>query len=255
MVELYEKQINELEDLEDIADILTRDEQYTKNILKYINNPCDADVEKVGKGIFTIGISKAESPSLDTLDPATALTRANNEAMAKLACSGARFLTAKNVSDRRINAMGLFKSKKNIIPMSFESKGDTIYLVGNVNDDSEYEITSDTLHALVKCAEKEFITSAHYISSNGLFVSLVECCAPNNLGFDITGDGEIEDKEFLFGLSKYVAIVTVTEEQENDFVDFLYDNDIPVTLLGHVTKGELRLDELVFGHITDYLPE
>ena len=116
-------------------------------------------------------------------------------------------------------------------------------------------MTSDTLHALVKCAEKEFITSAHYISSNGLFVSLVECCAPNNLGFDITGDGEIEDKEFLFGLSKYVAIVTVTEEQENDFVDFLYDNDIPVTLLGHVTKGELRLDELVFGHITDYLPE
>ena len=59
----------------------------------------------------------------------------------------------------------------------------------------------------------------------------------------------------MFGLSKYVAIVTVTEEQENDFVDFLYDNEIPVTLLGHVTKGELRLDELVFGHITDFLPE
>ena len=44
-------------------------------------------------------------------------------------------------------------------------------------------------------------------------------------------------------------------ESAKETVDFLYDNDIPVTLLGHVTKGELRLDELVFGHITDYLPE
>ena len=147
------------------------------------------------------------------------------------------------------------KNKKNITPMSFESKGDTIYLVGKVKDDCEYEITSDTLNAIVKCAEKELITSAHYISSNGLFVSLLESCAPNNLGFDITSEAEIEDKEFLFGSSNYVAVVTVDDEQENDFVDFLYDNDIPVTLLGHVTKGELRMDELVFGHITDYLPE
>lgn len=255
MVELYEKKIEELDDLIDIAELLTQDEQYTKTILKYIKNPYDADIEKIGKGVFTVGISKAESPSLDKLDPASALTRANNEAMAKLACSGARFLTAKNVDDRRINALGIYKNKKNIVPMSFESKGDTIYLVGKVREDSDYQVNTDTLNSIVKCAEKDLISSAHYISSNGLFISLLECCAPNNLGFDITGEAEIEDKEFLFGKSNYVAVVTVSDEQENDFVDFLYDNDISVTLLGHVTKGELRLDELIFGHITDYLPE
>ena len=82
---------------------------------------------------------------------------------------------------------------------------------------------------------------------------MLECCAPNELGFDITGDAEIEDKEFLFGPSRYMAIVTVNGEQENDFVDFLFNNDVPVTLLGHVTKGEMRLDELSFGGVSDYV--
>ena len=49
--------------------------------------------------------------------------------------------------------------------------------------------------------------------------------------------------------------MAVDEEQENDFVDYMFNNDINVTLLGHVTKGELRMDELIFGHITDYIPE
>ena len=50
-----------------------------------------------------------------------------------------------------------------------------------------------------------------------------------------------------------MAIVTVNGEQENDFVDFLFNNDVPVTLLGHVTKGEMRLDELSFGGVSDYV--
>ena len=135
--------------------------------------------------------------------------------------------------------------------MSFDCKGDTIYIMGSVEEDEA--INPKHLEVLLKAVEDELVTSAHYISSNGLFLSLLECCAPNGLGFDITGDAEIEDKEFLFGLSRSVAIVTVNDEQENDFVDFLFNNDVPVTLLGHVTKGELRLDELSFGHITDYV--
>ena len=73
MVELYESQINSTEDLLDIADFLTEDPQYKKSVLKYIDNPFDADIERVGKGTFTVAVSKADSPSLDKLDPATAL--------------------------------------------------------------------------------------------------------------------------------------------------------------------------------------
>lgn len=256
MVEIYETQIQEQDNLIDIADMLTEDAQYKKAILKYATSPYDADIERIGKGLFTLGISKAESPSLDRCDAATAITRANNEALTKLACTGARFLTTKNVDDRRIHALGLFASKKSVTPMAFDSKGDTIYLVGQVEDDNDdYQINNETLDIILKSIEKGFVTSAHYISSNGLFISLLEACAPNNLGFDITGDAEIDDKDFLFSKSRHIAIITVTEEQENDLVDFLFNHNIPITLLGHVTRGELRLDELSFGHITDYIPE
>lgn len=253
MVELYEKQISQTDDLTDIADFLTEDPQYKKSVLKYIKNPYDADVERIGKGIFTLGISKAESPSLDKFDPATAIAKATTEALAKLACTGARFLTTKNAEDRRINALGLIKDKKKVTSMAFDAKGDTIYLVGRIEDDTDYQINNKTLDAILKAIEKDLITSAHHISSNGLFISLLECCAPNELGFDITGDAEIEDKEFLFGHSRYLALITVNDAQENDLVDFLFNNDIPITLLGHVTKGELRLDDLSFGYISDYI--
>ena len=46
-----------------------------------------------------------------------------------------------------------------------------------------------------------------------------------------------------------------TEYRNGDFVDFLFNEDIPVTLLGHVTKGELRLDDESFGYIEDYIQE
>lgn len=253
MVEIYEKQISGLNDLIEISELLAKDPRVQKSLLKHISNPYDADIERVAKGVYTLAVSKADSPSLEQFDATIAITKANNEALSKLACVGARYLTIKNTDDHRINALGHFISKKNITPMAFDCKGDTIYLVGAIDEDED--INPNIFRALLKSIEEELVTSAHYISSNGLFLSLLEACAPNNLGFDITGDAEIEDKEFLFGRSKYIAIVTVNEEQENDFVDLLFNNNVLVTLLGHVTKGELRMDELSFGHITDFLPE
>ena len=251
MVEIYGQQIAELEDLVDISDVLAKDGNFQKGLKKYVSNPFDADIERVAKGVFTLAVSKAESPSLDKFDDTIAVTRANNEVLIKLTCVGARYLTTRNSDDRRINALGLVKSKKHITSMAFDCKGDTIYLVGNMDPDENIDVTH--LNILAKAIEQELVTSAHHISSNGLFLSLLECCVPNELGFDITGDAEIEDKEFLFGPSRYMAIVTVNGEQENEFVDFLFNNDVPVTLLGHVTKGEMRLDELSFGGVSDYV--
>jgi phosphoribosylformylglycinamidine synthase len=50
-------------------------------------------------------------------------------------------------------------------------------------------------------------------------------------------------------------VITVNDEQENELVDFLFNEDVPITLLGHVTKGELRMDDLSFGFIEDYIQE
>ncbi len=255
MVELYEKQIKETDDLIDIAELLTEDSKFKKGVLKYISNPYDSDIERVGKGVFTVAVAKAEAPNSDKYDAAEAITIANCAAMARLACTGARYLTTKNTDDRRLTSLGLIKDKKYITPMAFDSKGNTLYLFGKAPDENDYQINDNQLEMLVKAIEKGYVTSAHYISTNGLFLSLVESAAPNQLGFDITSDAEMEDKDFLFSKSRYFAIVAVDEEQENDFVDYMFNNDINVTLLGHVTKGELRMDELIFGHITDYIPE
>ncbi|MBR5856762.1 MAG: hypothetical protein IKY70_05780 [Bacteroidales bacterium] len=251
MVEIYGKQIAQLEDLVDISDVLAKDSNFQKGLKKYVENPYDADIERVAKGVFTVAVSKSESPSLDKYDETIAVTKANNEAVIRLACVGARYLTIKNSEDRRINALGLVKSKRNVTSMAFDCKGDTIYLVGDMDPDENFN--AGHLNTLVKAIENELVTSAHYISSNGLFLSLLECCTPNELGFDITGDAEIDDKEFLFGPSRYMAVVTVNDSQENDFVDYLFNNNVPVTLLGHVTKGEMRLDELSFGDVSDYV--
>ena len=51
---------------------------------------------------------------------------------------------------------------------------------------------------------------------------------------------------------RMTTIVSVNEDQEEDFVNFMFNHGIDATLLGHVTKGELRMDDRSFGFISDY---
>jgi phosphoribosylformylglycinamidine synthase len=46
-------------------------------------------------------------------------------------------------------------------------------------------------------------------------------------------------------------VVTVNEAMETDFIDFMIDQDLHFSALGHVTKGELRVDDVSFGFIND----
>ncbi len=125
----------------------------------------------------------------------------------------------------------------------FEKKGDTIYLVK----------TEEAVEFLNNSIESDFVSSLHRISDKGLFASLIECCSKNRLGFDITGDAELEDVQFLNGETDYLAIVSVDEDQEDDFVDYMFSHNVELTLLGHVTRGELRMDDTSFGFINDRL--
>jgi phosphoribosylformylglycinamidine synthase len=55
----------------------------------------------------------------------------------------------------------------------------------------------------------------------------------------------------LFGEAQGRVVVSVSTEKEADFVDFLLEKKFPFNSLGHVTKGELRIDDTSFGFITD----
>ncbi len=127
--------------------------------------------------------------------------------------------------------------------INFEQKGDTIYLI----------TSKEAVDYLNTTIESGFITSLHIISGKGIFQSLVDCCKENILGFDITGDSEIPEEEFLNGKTKYLAIISVNIDQEDDFVEYMFNHSIELTLLGHVTKGELRVDDTSYGYIEQHI--
>lgn len=122
----------------------------------------------------------------------------------------------------------------------FESKGDTLYLV---SDEKAIEFLNGSI-------ENDFISCLRVISEDGLYETLIECCKPNKLGFDITTDSEYDEDEFLDGQTKYKAVVAVAEDQEEDFVNYMFHQGVSLTLLGHVTKGEFRVDDEPCGHIS-----
>jgi len=124
----------------------------------------------------------------------------------------------------------------------FESKGETLYMV---SDDEAIKFLNGSI-------EYDFISCLRQIQDRGIFNTLVECCKPNKLGFDITTDSEYEEEEFLHGKTKYKAIVSVDDEQEVDFTDYMFNQGISLILLGHVTKGELRVDGESYGFISEY---
>ncbi|MFA6335360.1 MAG: hypothetical protein WCX48_07370 [Bacteroidales bacterium] len=137
------------------------------------------------------------------------------------------------------------------VRINFSKKGDTIYLLGEYKEGEDDN--SSAIEILYDAIENNLVTSAHSILKSGLFCGLIEACAIKKLGFDITGDAEMSDKEFLFNDNNASILISVSSEKEGKLVDFIFNNGIKLTLLGHVTKGEMRLDDLSFGYIEDFL--
>jgi phosphoribosylformylglycinamidine synthase len=91
----------------------------------------------------------------------------------------------------------------------------------------------------------------HDVADGGLYVTLVEMSLPRELGFDIVTDSEIREDAFLFGEGQGRVVVTLTEEMEAAFLEYMVSTGVNITLLGHVTKGKLQVDEEHFGFITE----
>jgi phosphoribosylformylglycinamidine synthase len=170
-----------------------------------------------------------------------------------------------------IGMVGVLQDKSLLTTLDFKYKGDLIYLLGETVEDinsSEYlysihgvknspvpHFNLENEFALQECVKglikNNYISSAHDVSDGGLFVTLVEMGLPNSLGFDIVTDSEIRRDAFLFGESQSRVVATVVEDYEDEFLDFVTENNIPIILLGHVTKGRINVDEDNFGFIED----
>jgi len=173
-----------------------------------------------------------------------------------------------------VSIMASIPEKDKLVTHSFKKKGNNLFMIGNSYDDvnsSEYlefyhgisdsslpvfDIDTEVkLHDVMRMLiEAGYITSANPVSKGGLFFTLLRAGMPNGLGFDITTDAEIRRDAFLFGEAMGRIVVGVDPKNVDDFVDFMSSLKVPFFALGHVTKGEIRIDDESFGFIDKMTP-
>ena len=171
-----------------------------------------------------------------------------------------------------IGMLGVLEDSSKRMGLSFQHKGDMIYLLGESKDDissSEYLVNccgikrspAPYFNLSEECAlqtvvgeliARELIESAHDVSLGGLFVTLLESSMQHELGFDITSDAEYRLDAFLFGEAQGRVVVSVSAEKESPFLDLMMERNVPMHALGHVTKSEMRMDDVSFGFVHDY---
>ncbi|MDA7579800.1 phosphoribosylformylglycinamidine synthase subunit PurL [Crocinitomicaceae bacterium] len=168
-----------------------------------------------------------------------------------------------------IGMIGLVEDKNKTMSLDFKSKGDLIFILGQSHNDissSEYLVSYHgvkespapyfnleeeyALHQVVKgLISNAHVNAVHDISDGGLFVTLTEMGMPRGLGFDIVTDSEVREDAFLFGEGQGRVVVAVNEDQEDAFIEEMMGSGISFTLLGHVTKGKMMVDDEHFGFI------
>lgn len=188
-----------------------------------------------------------------------------------------------------IGMIGVIEEKKNIMTLNFKQKGDLIFLLGSSRNDinsSEYLASYHKVRlspapyfdldeefalqqAIKSLIKKQLVNAVHDCSDGGLFITLAEMGMTSGMGFEITSDkffpkerilslqsfGREEDirmDAFLFGESQSRVVVAVSPDKEEEFLEFISPvTDVPVAFLGHVTKGEFRIDGQSFGFVEE----
>ncbi len=171
-----------------------------------------------------------------------------------------------------IGTTGKLNNSKSYTTKAFIEKGHMIYLIGKSRNDiasSEYlrvihkiekspapfidiEFENNLHKAVTGLIKNHLIISAHSISEGGLFFTLLESAVIRGYGFDITSPAEIRLDAFLFGEAQGRIIATVSPARETEFIDFMLQQDFPFSALGHITKEELRIDDISYGFVGEY---
>lgn len=173
-----------------------------------------------------------------------------------------------------VSMTGMVEDKEKITNHAFKKKGGNIFLLGRSVDDigsSEYlefyhGVYDSTLpyfdmdgeiqiqKALKELHRLNIPRSASPIGKGGLFFTLLRAAIPNGLGFDVTTAAETRMDSFLFGEAMGRVLVEVPSEKEDLFLDTMTAMKIPFFTLGHITRGEIRIDDNSLGYIDKMTP-
>ena len=174
-----------------------------------------------------------------------------------------------------IGMVGLVEDLEKKMTLDFKEEGDHIYLLGaQKNDiscsaylhntrgiefspapyfdlDEEYQLQQ----LLLDLIEEEKISSAHDISDGGLMITLFEKGFNRELGFDVrftpaTQAAGLRKDAFWFGEAQSRVVVTVREDQQQDFLKQL--KGFEHAYLGTVTAGNVVVEGQDWGSILNW---
>ncbi|MDA9228243.1 phosphoribosylformylglycinamidine synthase subunit PurL [Flavobacteriales bacterium] len=171
-----------------------------------------------------------------------------------------------------IGMLGVVEDKKHITTLAFQNSDSLIYMLGDSLNDincSEYlvayhkinesstpffdlDVEFELQQSVSSLIKENLIISAHDVSDGGLFITLLESCMTNNLGFSIKSPNNIRKDAFLFGESPSRVIVSIDNSNKKAFETLLSKSKTSFHLLGTVTKGDLLVDGKLFGDVSDY---
>ncbi len=170
-----------------------------------------------------------------------------------------------------IGMVGVLDSLDQKMTMYFKNDGDLIYVIGENKDDinsSEYvhklckveyspapyfdmEVEYELQKRVLKVARGKEVNSAHDVAEGGLFVTLVEACFKNNMGFEVNTDPNIRKDAWLFGEAQCRVVVGVTHAQKQDFEAAMQGH--PFMQIGTVKgDGNITIDNENWGHISEW---
>lgn len=169
-----------------------------------------------------------------------------------------------------IGMVGLLENVDEKMTLDFKNDYDFIYVLGEINDDinsSQYlakvcdveyspapyfELEKEFVlqQKIAELISKKIISSAHDISEGGLFVTLCESGFTRNLGFSINTKEGVRKDAFLFGEAQSRVAVTVAPDKVEIFLSLT--GGIDCEMIGHVTKGEILVNEASWGEIGEW---
>lgn len=170
-----------------------------------------------------------------------------------------------------IGMIGIVPDKTKVMTLDFKQTGDSIFLLGkSVNDISSSEYLANVLGIKESPSpyfelEEEFelqettkglienglVNAAHDCADGGLFVTLSEMGYPNNIGFDVATDSELRKDAFLFGEVQSRIVVSVTEQNKEEFIEFMSESNTPFSLLGETINKDIKIDNENWGPLSE----
>jgi phosphoribosylformylglycinamidine synthase subunit PurL len=174
-----------------------------------------------------------------------------------------------------IGMVGLLEEVSGKMTLNFKEDGHEIYMLGKLVSDlgcslylhhlqevvyspaPHFDIDDELelQELIISLIKKGLISSAHDVSEGGLITTLLEKSFPVGLGFEVNAPEKTSDGNPLrvdacwFGESQSRVVVSVSPAQRNSFLQQVAEGRTPVTLLGKVTQGEIKVNNESWGAV------